>query len=101
MKSFESGGQCLPLLSIQPPFSFIDDTKVQEVVSLAKDKKRYLLNGYFVAKSNRFPFFEKKSQNLTILFGWHCSENSDRHRFVEFFLFYLWIFFSRKMKTGR
>jgi len=47
MKSFESVGQCCPLLFVSPPLSFIDDTKVQEVVSGAKDKKDGLLSKIF------------------------------------------------------
>ena len=44
MKSFESVGQCSSPLFVSPPLSFIDSTKVQEVVSGAKDKKDDLLS---------------------------------------------------------
>jgi hypothetical protein len=43
MKSFESVGQCLPLLFVSPPFSFIDDTKVRVFCTIVKNRKTNLL----------------------------------------------------------
>jgi len=47
MKSHKSGGQCLPLLSLSPPLSLIDDTKVRDTRPVAKDKKKGLLKQIF------------------------------------------------------
>jgi hypothetical protein len=50
MKSLEFGGQCFPLLSVSPPLSLIDSTKVQHIHPLPKDKIKALLIDFFVLK---------------------------------------------------
>jgi hypothetical protein len=47
MKSFESVINDLPLSCLSPPLSFIDDTKVQDICTSAKNIKTHLLNGMF------------------------------------------------------
>jgi len=44
MKSLESVVNGVPLLCQSPPFSFINDTKVQDIAPMIKDKKMHLLS---------------------------------------------------------
>jgi hypothetical protein len=50
----------VPFLCLQPPFSLIDDTKVQEFSTNAKDRKLNLLNGFWGLLRRKKHKLEKK-----------------------------------------